>query len=220
MREFLRPTDQPHYKHVARSIYWRTLALVFRWGKAPLSKAFARLRPRAPWPGHQAHWETLEAYQQWLPYHVRWKSDPLGGVFDIFPTRETIAAQYVRHGVFEEDCDGLAYFSAQNLVSLADDPAKILIITVILDPFSFKERALFFAAHVLLLFPYQGRWRVISNDILYDDAFPTLADAIQWNPYCESHPILWAEARNRHLQYLASASGARQLENKLFRKSR
>ncbi len=217
MRESPRLTSHPFYKRLARSLYWRALALVFRWWKIPISKIFAYFQPRAPWPGHETGWTNLEEYGRWLPSHVRWRSDPLGGAFDIFPTRETIAAQYVRHGVFEEDCDGLAYFSAQNLDSLADDPAKILIITVILDPFSFKERALFFAAHVFLIFPYQGQWRVISNETLYEEHYPTIAEAIQRNPYCASHPILWIEARNRHLRHLASAANVHQLERKLLR---
>ncbi len=217
MRELPRPTSQPIHKRTARSLYWRTLALLFRWGKVPLSKAFARFRPRAPWPGHDACWTSLEEYGRWLPHHVRWESDPLAGVFDIFPTRETIAAQFLRNGFFAEDCDGLAYFSGQNLVSIVDDPARITIITVILDPFSFRERALFFAAHVILVFPYQGHWRVISNETLYEERYQTLAEAIQWNPYCASHPILWVEARDRHLHHLASATNLHQLERKLLR---
>ena len=108
MRQLPHPTPQPVPKRMARGAYWRLLALVFRWGKVPFSRAVSRLEPRAQWPGHDAHWETLEEYAAWLPWHVRWKPDRLGGIVDAFPTRETIAAQFRDNGVFEEDCDGLA----------------------------------------------------------------------------------------------------------------
>lgn len=215
MRELLHPTSQPLYKSSARSAYWRLLALTFRFGKVPFSQLLGRLEPRAPWPGHHDHWDSLEAYAKWLPGHVRWKPDRLGGVIDAFPTRQTIAAQFKEKGVFEEDCDGLAYFSAQNLPQFVDDPNKITIVTVILDPYTFDKHALLYAAHVLLVFQYQGKWRAISNDTLYSETFDSFAEAIQFNPYCKNHPVLWVEVRDKDLHRYASGKNLSKVEAKM-----
>ncbi len=216
MRELPIPTAQPVHRRLARSAYWRLLALVFRWGKVPFSKALGRLEKRAPWPGHDARWDSLDEYARWLPQHVRWKPDRLSGFIDAFPTKETIAAQFRDKGIFEEDCDGLAYFSAQNLVSFADDPNRITVVTVVLDPFSFKRQALLYAAHVIVIFPYEGKWRVISNDTLYPDEFEHFAEAIQFNPYCHDHPVLWTEVRDKDLKLYAAGADLKQVEEKML----
>jgi hypothetical protein len=215
MRQLPQPTPQPVPKRVARGAYWRLLALVFRWGKVPFSRAISRLEPRAEWPGHDAHWATLEDYAWWLPRHVRWKPDRLGGILDAFPTRETIAAQFRDKGYFEEDCDGLAYFSGQNLIQFVEDPNKITLVTVVLDPYSFDENPLLYAAHVIVVFEYEGKWRVISNDMLYPDEFDSFAEAVQFNPYCEGHPVLWVEVRARDLHLYASGSDLLEVERKM-----
>jgi len=215
MGELLRPTPQPTHRRLARGAYWRFLALIFRWGKVPFSKFWGRFVPRASWPGHDARWESLEEYSQWLREHVRWKPDRLGGLIDVFPTRETIAAQFRDKGIFEEDCDGLAFFSGQNVIQFADDPNKITLVTVVLDPYTFEKKPLLYAAHVILVFPYQGKWRVISNDTLYPEAFDSFAEAVQFNPYCRNHPILWAEARDKDLHLYAASSDIQELERKL-----
>ncbi len=215
MARLLSPSPQPAHRRAARGAYWRALALVFRWGKVPFSKLLGRLEKRAPWPGHDAHWQTLEEYARWLPGHVRWKPDRLSGLIDVFPTRETIAAQFRQKGYFEEDCDGLAYFSAQNLIQFVEDPNKITIVTVVLDPFTFKEQALLYSAHVIVVFQYRGKWRVISNDTLYDDAFDSFAEAVQFNPYCRDHPVLWTEVRDKDLHLYASGSNLLEVEKKM-----
>ena len=215
MSDLLRPTPQPAHKRAARGAYWRFLALVFRWGKVPFSRVLGRFEKRAPWPGHDAQWETLEDYARWLSGHVRWKPDRLGGVIDVFPTRETIAAQFKEKGYFEEDCDGLAYFSGQNLIQFVEDPNKINIVTVVLDPFTFKENPLLYSAHVILVFQYRGKWRVISNDTLYAGEFDSFAEAIQFNPYCRNHPVLWAEVRDKDLHLYATGSELLAVEQKM-----
>ena len=215
MPQLLHPSPQPVHRRAARGAYWRTLALVFRWGKVPFSKALGRLEKRAQWPGHDTHWETLEDYARWLPGHVRWKPDRLGGLIDVFPTRETIAAQFQEKGYFEEDCDGLAYFSAQNLIQFVEDPNKITIVTVVLDPFTFKEKALLYAAHVIVAFQYRSKWRVISNDTLYADAFDSFVEAVQFNPYCRDHPVLWTEVRDKDLHLYATGSDLLQVGKKM-----
>jgi hypothetical protein len=211
----LQPTSQPPAKRLARGAYWRLLAAVFRWGKVPFSKLIARMRPRAPWPGHEVQWESLEAYGQWLRTHARWKPDRLRGLIDVFPTRETLAAQFRAKGYVEDDCDGLAYFSAQNVIPFADDPNKITIVTVVLDPYTFSRQPLLYAAHVILLFPHEGAWRVISNNVLYPDAYDSFAEAVQHNPYCRGHPVLWAEARDKDLHLYASDADLLALEARL-----
>ncbi len=215
MKTLPRPTPQPVHRRMVRGAYWRLLASIFRWGKIPFSHLLARFEPRAEWPGHDAHWESLEDYGRWLATHVRWKPDRLGGLIDVFPTREMIAAQFQSRGIFEDDCDGLAYFSGQNLIQFADDPNQITLVTVILDPFTFEESPLLYAAHVLVVFPYLGKWRVISNEILFPEAYNSFAEAVQFNPYCREHPVLWAEARDRDLHLYASDANLHALEQKL-----
>jgi len=154
-----------------------------------------------------------------LPRNVRWKADSLNGLIDVFPTRDTIAAQFQEKGIFEDDCDGLAYFSAQNLPQFVEDPDKIYVVTMILDPYSFDKDALLYAAHVITVFQHEGVWRVISNDTLYPDHYDSFAHAVQQNPYTASHPVLWAEARDKDLNRIASDSALVALEAKLSAQS-
>lgn len=206
---------QPAHRHAARGVYKRFLSTSFRMGKRPRSSFLNWFRPRAEWPGHDAKWDSLEEYAQWLPRNVRWKADSLNGLIDVFPTRDTIAAQFQEKGIFEDDCDGLAYFSAQNLPLFVEDPGKIFIVTMILDPYSFAKDALLYAAHVITVFQHKGVWRVISNDSLYPDHYDSFAQAVQQNPYTASHPVLWAEARDKDLHRIASDSDLATLEAKL-----
>ena len=202
--EPLPATPQPFLRRLARGLYWRLLALSFRLLKPMLSALRNRLQPRAAWPGHDATWPDLEAYAEWLPRHVRWHSDPLNGLVDTFPDRETIAAQFRARGYFEDDCDGLAFLSAQNVRQFADDPDRVYIVTIVLDPYTFPQNPLLYAAHVICVFLHKGVWRVISNDTLYREHFPSFAAAVQNNPYCAGHPVLWAEVRNADLKPIVS----------------
>lgn len=203
-QEQLDVSPQPAGRRLARRLYWRALAVTFRFFKGPVSSAANRLRPRAAWPGHKDTWTSLEEYAEWLPRHVRWKPDPLNGAIDLFPDRATIAAQFRDRGRFEEDCDGLAYFSAQNLPQFVADPSQIFIVTVVLDPYTFAKDRLLYAAHVICVFRYDDFWRVISNDTLYRDRFDSFAQAVQHNPYCTAHPVLWVEVRTPQLKRLYS----------------
>lgn len=200
----LEASPQPLVRRARRRLYWRALALSFRFFKRPASSLANHLRARAAWPGHNDAWASLEEYAEWLPRHVRWKPDPLNGVLDLFPDRATIAAQFRDRKRFEEDCDGLAYFSAQNLPQFVADPSQIFIVTVVLDPFTFAKDRLLYSAHVICVFRHEGFWRVISNDTLYRDRFDTFAQAVQHNPYCAAHPVLWVEVRTPQLKRLYS----------------
>ncbi|RME85444.1 MAG: hypothetical protein D6775_02795 [Caldilineae bacterium] len=200
MRERDETSTEPVLRRLTRGLYWRYLSLSFRFGKVPRSSVFNFFKPRAPWPGHNDTWDSLEEYAQWLPDHVHWKRDPLYGALDIFPDRGIIAAAMRDKGVFEDDCDGLAYFSAQNLLDLLPDPSHIYIVTLVLDPYTFEEKALFYAAHVICVFRHEEVWRVISNDTLYPNRFATFAEAVRDNPYCAAHPVLWLEVRTPDLK--------------------
>lgn len=192
-------------KQALRGGYSRGLMFWFRWGKIILSRLANLLRPRATWPQHVPFWRSLEEYAAWLPAHVRWMPDPLGGAFDSFLSPAALAAQMRDRGYVQKDCDGLAQFSALNLTYLLPRGAQdVFIVTVILDPFSFQKQALLYAAHVLCVFRHEQAWRVISNHELFPDRYPSFAAAVQHNPYCAGHPVLWFEVRDPHLKRLHS----------------
>lgn len=206
MAEQLSATSQPAQRRLARGLYRRGLAVTFRALKVPLSGVANSVAPKAPWTSFATRWDTLEDYANWLKNedHAAWRSDPLGGLVDFFPSLNTIAAQFRDKGKFEEDCDGLAVFSAQNVRQFADDPGAVYIVTLILDPFSFAEKALERSAHVICVFRKEGAWRVVSNTDVFAEHFTSFAAAVQKNSYCAVHPVLWAEVRNTHLRRLAS----------------
>ena len=175
------------------------LKVWFRWGKVPLSRLADLFRPHLPW--QQRAFASLEEYGQWLPSAVRWKQEPLGGAFDTFPSLEHIEWQLQTKGLFEDDCDGLAFFSAQNLLPFYNDPADGYVVTIIINPFQVGVQ---YAAHVLCIFRSSGFWRVISNDELYPQRWSSFEDALQENGYCRGHPLLHVEIRDRNLRYLRS----------------
>ena len=135
----LQPSPQRAPRRALRDAYWLGLSAWFRVGKITLSVVANRFRVQAPWPGHTATWPDLEAYAQWLPRHVRWKSDPLGGVFDTFLARGAVAAQFRDKGMFEDDCDGLAFLNAQNVTQFADDPRWVYVVTLSSIPIPFPR---------------------------------------------------------------------------------
>jgi len=164
-----------------------------------LSRLVNLFRPRLPW--RPRLFASLDAYGEWLPTAVRWKLEPLGGLFDTFPSLGHIEWQLQTRGRFEDDCDGLAYFSANCVLPFCDDPADCYVVTVVIDPF---EVGLLYAAHVLCIFRSGGFWRVISNDELYPQRWDSFEEALQQNGYCQGHRLLLVEIRDRHLRYLRS----------------
>ncbi|NOZ50144.1 MAG: hypothetical protein GXP37_08880 [Chloroflexi bacterium] len=202
MRTQLPASSQPPPQRLLRRGYQRLLAGWFGGGKVGLSHLLNLFRRKAPWPSYTISWRSLDEYARLLPKLVIWQPDPLGGAIDTFYNREIIAAKYRQKGVFAKDCDGLALFSAYNLELLLRQPAVIYVVTVILDPFSFAKSPLLYAAHVICVFRHEGAWRVISNDTLYAEPFESLAAAVQHNPYCAQHPVLWFEVRNTSLKRL------------------
>jgi len=181
------------------ALYVLGLKVWFRWGKPLLSRLVNAFRPRLPW--QERSFTSLEAYGQWLSTAVCWKIEPLGGVFDTFPSLEHIEWQLQTRGRFEDDCDGLAYFSANNVLPFCDDPADCYVVSVVINPF---EVGLLYAAHVLCIFKSGGTWRVISNDKLYPQRWSSFEEALQQNPYCSGHQLLHVEIRDHRLRYLRS----------------
>jgi hypothetical protein len=181
---------------------WLIVLFVFgllvwlRWGKVVLSRLANAFRPGLPWRSFT--FASLAAYGKWLRMKARWKMEPLHGLFDTFPSRENIAWQLKTHGYFADDCDGLAYFSAQNVLPFCDGPAVCYVVSVILNPF---EVGLVYTAHALCILQSGGVWRVISNNRLYPQQWPSFEEALQENDYCQGHPLLYAEIRDANLHY-------------------
>ena len=176
-------------KRRQRAAVWgwkQGLAIWMTRFKRPFSRAVMSLRPSLPW--QPLEFATLEEYAQWLPQHVRWVPDPLGGVVDFFPSLGYMAWQLFTKGEFEDDCDGLAFFSAANVEPFCDRPEDRYLVTVLINPF---DMGLANAAHVMLFFKHQGKWRVISNQVLFDQRWDTFLDALMGNPYVGGRPVLW-----------------------------
>ncbi len=222
MAEQLSATRQPTHRRLTRGFYWRGLRVFFRALKVPVSTLANGLAPKASWTSFAARWDTLEDYAAWLsqPEHAAWRSDRLGGLLDFFPNLSTIAAQFRDKGRFEEDCDGLALFSAQNVRQFTDETDAAYVVTLILDPFSFDQNALQLAAHVICVFRREGAWRVVSNTSVFADRFPSFARAVQNNPYCTGHPVLWAEVRNFRLHRLVSGPNLDRVGQEMERRYR
>ena len=176
-------------KRRQRAAVWgwkQGLAIWMTRFKRPFSRAVMRLRPSLPW--QPLEFASLEEYAQWLPQHVRWVPDPLGGVIDFFPSLGYMAWQLFTKGEFEDDCDGLAFFSAAHVEPFCDRPEDRYLVTVLINPY---EMGLANAAHVMLFFKREGKWRIISNQLLYEQRWETFLEALTGNPYVGGRPVLW-----------------------------
>jgi len=162
----------------------------FRWGNRVLSRLANRFRPRLH--GSPPHFHTLDEFRKWWTAHTRWKSDPLGGVADITASLEHALWQWEHKGIFEDDCDGLAFVGAQCLRPLSDHN-RCYVVTVVLDPFEFPslKEGIQMGAHVMCFFSHLGRWRVLSNTDVFPGEWDTFEDALLHNPYTAGHTILW-----------------------------
>ena len=65
--------------------------------------------------------------------------------------------------------------------------------TVLLNPFDIGWAD---SAHVMLFFKRDGKWRIISNQYLYEPTWDTFLDALQDNPYVASRKIYLAVVQN------------------------
>jgi hypothetical protein len=157
------------------------------WLKRPFSRVANLTKPAVSWQPLQ--FASLDEYAEWLKDHVEWVADPLGGVVDSFPSLGNAAFQLLSTGKFRDDCDGLAYFSAANVEPFCDRPEDRYLVTVLLNPFDIGWAD---AAHVMLFFKREGKWRVISNQVLYAPAWDTFLDALQHNDYVAGRPVYLA----------------------------
>jgi hypothetical protein len=175
--------------------YVAAVSAYFRWGKRPLSR-LTYLFGHKP-AGEAPAFASLEEYAAWMSAGLRWRSDHLGGVWDVFPTMDQMIWQLEKQGYVEDDCDGLAYFSAQMVRQFADDPAQVYVVTLILNP---RGLPLQRAAHVLCIFRAGGKWRVISNNELYPRRYATFDEALRENPYTRGQEIEFIEVRDADLK--------------------
>lgn len=179
-------------KRRQRAVVWgwrQGLAVWMVWLKRPFSRVANLTKPAVPWQPLQ--FNSLDEYAGWLKEHAEWVADPLGGVIDSFPSLGNAAFQLLSTGKFQDDCDGLAYFSAANVEPFCDRPEERYLVTVLLNPFD-RDIGWANAAHVMLFFKQGGQWRVISNQYLYAPAWDTLLDALQHNDYVGGRPIYLA----------------------------
>jgi hypothetical protein len=163
---------------------------------APL--VFSRLRALNP--------ASLGELADWLADHGEWVGDPVGGLLDYFPSAENIEWQ-LNHGdgVFRDDCDGLAYYTALAVGPFCASPAENYIVTVVYDPSEVPVQG---SAHVLHLFRHDGSWRVFSNARLESKGWDTPCEALYDNSYyhgwCRGAELQYVEVRNRALERVAA----------------
>jgi hypothetical protein len=192
--------DRVWWQRLALWGYVLGLRLYLRWLKLPISAAANRLKPQIPWQPRS--WPDLDGYAAWLSAHAEWISDPFGGALDVFPSLGHLEWQLAHRSKVQDDCDGLACFSAANLSQFCARPEDVYVVTVVLNPFSFPEKGLLYAAHVLCIFRCRDEWRVISNQYLDPGRWPTFAEAVVDNSYARGRPILYCEVRDRDLRFL------------------
>jgi hypothetical protein len=201
------------WQQVVRWAYVMGLRIWFRWGRSPVSWLAARLRPRRPWQPRA--FASLEEAAAWLSTTLVWTSDPLRGALDLIPSLENISYQLATWGQVRDDCDGLAFASAQVAVPFADrspdGSPQCYVVSVLLDPLRVN---VFHCAHVMTFFRREGRWRVISNHELFPEGWDSFLDALTQNGYVRywQSPVLFAEVRDHRLRFIASGTGERGLQ--------
>ncbi len=192
-------------KMVQRMLQWAYVTLWaawFRWGRIPLSRFVDLWRPKRR--AHLPRFSSLEAFRRWWQSNTRWAPDPLFGIVDIFPSLEHAQWCLEERGLFQEDCDGLAYVGGY-CVARVPGIQDVYLVTLAFDPFSYlpgrtlKERLLNIA-HVITVFRQGDRWGVLSNQDVYLPRWNSFAEAVTQNPACEGRRILWYEVRDLSLQ--------------------
>ena len=175
--------------------YVAAVGAYLHYAKLPLSHLTARFEhaSKALLPT----FESLDEYVRWMGEHLRWRSDGFGGVWDVFPSLAGMLWQLEQQGIAEDDCDGLAFFSAQVVKAFADNEQDVYIVTLVLDP---RHLPLERAAHVVCVFRSGGAWRVISNTELYPRRYTTFAAALSENPYARGQEIRLVEVRDSELR--------------------
>lgn len=182
--------------------YVALVRFYFRWMKVGVSRLVNLFRPKLPF--QPPAFASLDEYAEWMREHLRWRADRLGGLLDVFPDLRHLAWQLKRRGIVEDDCDGLAYYSAAVVRQFVDDLKDVYIVSVVLNP---RFVPLQQAAHVLCIFRVAGKWRVISNNQLYPRRYATFASALTENPYCRGKEIKFVEIRDAQLRRVHAPPG-------------
>ncbi len=189
-------------RRLALVFYIAGLQIWFRTVKVPLSRAAGYFRDGID-PVNRS-FPSLEEFAAWWQTHARWRADPFNGVLDMFPTLGQAELQLRRNACVEDDCDGLAYVAANQLRAHYGPANEVYVVTIITDPFSWKQDALAMAAHVICVFGHQDQWRIVSNEALFPDTWADFETAVNDNPYTRGHPVLFYEVRTSDLKFIRS----------------
>jgi len=177
------------------------IQLWLRIGKPIHTWWFNRLQPQVPVDLRKISFPALEEYAAWLSAHVRWKPDPLGGLWDVYPTLGHLFWQLETLGQVQDDCDGLAYFAAATVQPFCDPGTQPYVVSVTLNPF---QVGLKWAVHAMCFFQHGGRWRCFSNGQLDPGAWDSLHDAILHNAYCAGRQVVRWEVRDAGLRRVSA----------------
>jgi hypothetical protein len=176
--------------------YAAGIQLWLSFGKPVRSWWYNRTLPQAPLDRSQIPTGSLEAYADWLKNHARWVADPLGGLWDVYPSEGHLGWQLQNLGHVEDDCDGLAYFAALTVGPLVDPGGGPYVVSVTLG---LGSVSLSQSVHAMCFFKHHGRWRVISNGWLENESWVTFAEALHLNSYCAGKPVSAWEVRDAQL---------------------
>ena len=189
-------------RRVSLVLYIAGLQIWFRTVKVPMSRVVGQFRDGID--PLVRDFPSLDDFAAWWQAHARWKSDPFNGVLDTFPTLRHAELQLSRAACVEDDCDGLAFVAANQMRRQADAGEEVFVVTLVTDPFSWGQQGLLMAAHVICVFRHQGKWRIVSNETLYAEAWDDFETALRENPYARGHPLLFYEVRTPDLKFVRS----------------
>ncbi len=193
-------------RSLIRTLYVALWSAWFRWGRIPLSRLVDLWRPKGSLSAPR--FASLEAFARWWQANTRWASDPFFGAFDIFASLEHALWCFEEKGIFEEDCDGLAYV-AMHMVQRVPGVSESYLVTLAFDPFdplpvSTLTSRLQNLAHVICVYRQASRWGVISNTDVFLPQWESFAAAVTRNPHCRGRNILWYEVRDTNLCRVAA----------------
>ena len=185
-------------KRLIAQLYVLLIRTWLRWGKPVRSKIAGLFQPKADVDvADIITFDSLSDFAGWLQQHTRWRSDPLRGLLDLYPSLGYLFWQLKNKDVVEDDCDGLSYFSAACVAPFCDSPDDRYLVDLVLDPFQIELTR---SAHNICVFRRHGRWRVISNGMLEAGEWDTFDQAVRQNSYARDYTVLWWEARDINLK--------------------
>lgn len=159
--------------------------------------------PKKKRPFREVSVVSLQEYGEWLEDHAKYRPDLLGEGFDSFPALGHLQWQLETRGYIEDDCDGLAYFSARQVLRFCDSPLDCYVVSIVLEPRE-TEKKFEETLHALCIFKSGGRWRVIECQYLHRDEYAAFDEALRENPYTRGEQLLYWEKRNAWLELVDS----------------